>query len=304
MYNVYISFFIYTISHIKRYNLYSFYILFLKLFILNYNRFYFNLFKIYAMKKICYLLFLFTLLISCNQTLLTSNFSKSKKKIYVKAPNKKNHNSLSINERKTTDYLIVESTKKEVKKTIHSTIKSNNKELYACTNTSDLKENFGLINTNQNLKSLNSFIKDYDSTKVSEKNIKNLSEKAKNFSIAGASGSIIAALLFHIDENVGWGKNISRNTKSFLSDFIPPFSLILGICGFILMGLGINFLIKTLKKIKKNKETIKDQDKSIRNNIKLAFLIPLLFMFIPIIIGIIILLTFSIGIGSIGPFYF
>ena len=58
------------------------------------------------------------------------------------------------------------------------------------------------------------------------------------------------------------------------------------------MGLRINFLIKTIKKIKKNKESIKDQDKSIRNNIKLAFLIPLVSMVIPIIIGIIILLNF------------
>ena len=143
----------------------------------------------------------------------------------------------------------------------------------------------------QKLIKIDSVLNDKLPTLEEKDEITKLSKRAKKFSII----SLFSATLSTISYLIAFPSTY---------DFLHVFGAVFGISSLIFSTIAFIQLIKSIKKIKKKGEKIKGQDKRIKNNIKTAFWISLLLLLAPIIGGLIFLLTFSISIGSIGPFYF
>ena len=90
----------------------------------------------------------------------------------------------------------------------------------------------------------------------------------------------------------------------FVWYFFHVLGAIFGISSFILAVITLVYLIKSLRKIKNKGEKINEQNNSIKKDMKTSFWLLMLLLLAPIVGGIIFLLTFSISIGSMGPFYF
>ena len=145
------------------------------------------------MKKILFLLFVFSILSSCKQTQLTSNFNKRSKKIYVKPTIKSHYIDLTSIKDKTAHYSKSKSIEPIIKNSFSSIEITNKEEFLANGNVSEpnviLKEN----QIQQKLIRVDSILKSHDSTSKEEETLLKLSKKAKNFSVIGL---ISSSLLF------------------------------------------------------------------------------------------------------------
>ena len=243
------------------------------------------------MKNIIALFCILSIFSSCKQTQLTTNFKRSPKKVYVKPEFNTHYTNFVSIKNKTTDFKKSKPANKIENRSFGSKETINNDELYADVEVSeqdiiknDKKAHQKLINIDSVLINKLPSLEDKDE-------IIKLSKRAKKFSII----SLISATLSIVSYLIAFPSTY---------DFLHVFGAIFGISSLILSIIAFIHLIKAIKKIKKKGEKIKGQEKTIKNNIKTAFWISLLLLLAPIIGGIIFLLTFSISIGSIGPFYF
>ena len=247
------------------------------------------------MKKIIFLFSLLSIFSSCKQTQLTSKFNKGYKKIYVKPLIKNQHNyDLSKETNNKRDAY-------QEKKSIE-TISDNQEKLYV--EVASIKPKVILKEKwlHQKLIRLDSILKFKDSTLSEEDEILETSKKAKKFSVLGLTGTL-SSVLFAILNNEMRSLTKPGKLRFILWDVTEIMCWILASASFLLLVTSLLFIIKAIKKIKKNGEKIKNQNKTIKRNIKLAYLITLLLLITPIVVGLIILLTFSLSIGSMGPFY-
>ena len=319
------------------------------------------------MKKIVCLFCLFSVLISCKQTQLTSNYNKRSNKIYNKATLKYKDFDVASIEKRISAPAKSSPIRKSTENQFCSNEVTNKDELITGLNIKRIKE----VSTNNYIHQrsviVDSILKsNYE--KISDKDdIEKTSKRAKKFSIVSAV-SLLFTLIFRIppfllclvsfilaaigiyfqirlfnkenqllkklDNNISTLKsnsstlvendevlNISQKTKKFSSLFlisitflVPIFSLavvnnlgnkLINMITLILFNLSIisslafalmsiYFLIKAFKKIKKNRGKLKDQNTIIKKNLKLGYILSLIFI-LPIVIGLIILITLAIN---------
>ncbi len=240
------------------------------------------------MKNIIALFCILSIFSSCKPTQLTSNFKRSPKKVYVKTEFNTDFTSIK---NKTTDFKKSKPINKIEKSSFGSKETINNDELYADVEVSEQSVIKNDNKAHQKMINIDSVLSAKFSTIEEKDEITKLSKRAKKFSII----SLISATLSSISYLIAFPSTY---------DFLHVFGAIFGISSLIISIIAFIHLIKAIKKIKKKGEKIKGQEKTIKNNIKTAFWISLLLLLAPIIVGIIFLLTFSISIGGIGPFYF
>ena len=143
------------------------------------------------MKKILFLLFVFSILSSCKQTQLTSNFNKRSKKIYVKPIIKNHYIDVTTSKEKTVNYSKRKSIETIVKNSFNSIEITNKEELLANV---DFSEKNGFLKEKkiqQKLIRVDSILKSNDST-LKEEDILKLSKKAKNFSLIGLLTGLVS----------------------------------------------------------------------------------------------------------------
>ena len=243
------------------------------------------------MKNILFLLFVLSIFSTCKQTQLTSKFNKKSKKIYVKPLTKTQFNKGIYNQNKTLIYSEKKLIEPILKKSINLKTINNTEELFA---NADFSKQISIVKENetrQKLIRVDSILKSKDSTLIEKEEILKLSNQAKKFSILSllSSSSIISLQL--IDDLI-INEVIRKNRKLRwkIGDFINVLSWILGIACFVLSVTGLHFLVKALKKIKKSGDKLKHQNKTVKKNLKVAYLISFLHLIAPIIIGICLLI--------------
>ena len=227
------------------------------------------------MKKIVYLFWLFSVLISCKQTQLTSNYNKRSYKIYTKAPLEYKDFDVVSKENISTVAFKSSAVVNSFENQLYSIEKSGKDEFLTDLKIKEIKE-VSLANSfhKRNLK-VDSILK-YNSKYLSdEEEIAKTAKRAKKFSIysfIAAALSVITAILYG-----------------------SPESDVLAISSFILSFISLIQLIKSLKIIKKNRDRIQDQDDNLKKNIIISLgLLMLILVLVPI--GFIIFaLTFSIS---------
>ncbi len=240
------------------------------------------------MKKIIFLFSLLSIFSSCKQTQLTSKLNRGYKKIYAK-PLIKNHHNYNLSKESNNK----RGTYQE-KKSIE-TISNNHEKLIVEVGSIKPKEILKETWLHQKLIRIDSILNFKDSTFSEKDEILETSKKAKKFSLLGLTGTL-SSVLFAILNNEMSSLTKPGKLRFILWDITEILCWILAGFSFLLLLTSLHFIIKAIKKIKKNDEKIKDQNKTIRRNIKLAYLITLLILTSPILVGIIVLLTFSISI--------
>ena len=143
------------------------------------------------------------------------------------------------------------------------------------------------INFEKKFEILDSIVKFKDQNLSDNGEILELSKRAKKYSLYGLLGTQLVLPLRFIFETIGSSK------LSSLIEFILQSSLIL--TSLASLYLGLSFLIKALKLIKKRGEKTRDQNKEVKKNLKIAKLINLLVLVLPLVIGLVILISIAIN---------
>ena len=237
------------------------------------------------MKNLFWLICVLTLLYSCKQTQLNSNYSKKSNKIYTKAP-------LSLCD---VDFV---SKEKDASKQSKSSIitKSVEKQLYSaeCNSRDELFSN--LSNTkpkpinnekklHQKLIRMDSILKSQASNLENEGEVLDLSKKAKKYNLISLINLPLTTVFSIIA--IEW----SGFTWYILS-------AIFGINTFIFSIMSFYFFLKAIKKIKKSGKKFKDADITVKKNLRLALfsvflcLIPMII----VLIGLIDIMIFGVSI--------
>jgi len=235
------------------------------------------------MKKISFLTCLLSILISCKQKKITSNFNKSSKKTHVKSLSLDNKILLVNNKITSNNY-----TRNSIKKTSNnlSELKShddNQLDLYAELDvkvpTIILKENL----TDEKLITIDNIL----IPKPKEKNdLLKLSQRSKKNSLLGLV-FMTASIPF-----VNWYNN--GNYFSEISNLILCSTL--SITGLIFSFIGRKFSSLSLKRIRKRKLKIKNLKSDFKKNILISFIFYLIFIISFLLLLIYMLLIFSGGI--------
>ena len=242
--------------------------------------------KFILMKKISFLICLLSILISCKQKKITSNFNKSSKKTHVKSLSLDNKILLVNNKITSNNY-----TRNSIKKTSNnlSDLKShddNQLDLYAELDvkvpTIILKEN---LTDEKLIKTDNILI-----TKPKEKNdLLKLSQRAKKNSLLGLV-FITASIPFLIGI-------INGNYFREISNLILYSTL--SITGLIFSFIGRMFSSLSLKRIRKRKLKIKNQKSDFKKNILISLIVYLISIISYFLLLIYALLIFNGGIRII-----
>lgn len=235
------------------------------------------------MKKISFLICLLSILISCKQKKITSNFNKSSKKTHVKSLSLDNKILLVNNKITSNNY-----TRNSIKKTSNnlSELKShddNQLDLYAELDvkvpTIILKENL----TDEKLITIDNIL----IPKPKEKNdLLKLSQRSKKNSLLGLV-FMTASIPF-----VNWYNN--GNYFSEISNLILCSTL--SITGLIFSVIGRMFSSLSLKRIRKRKLKFKNQKSDFKKNILISFIFNLIFIVSFFLLSIFVLLIFGGGI--------
>ena len=146
----------------------------------------------FIMKKILFLLFVFSLLSSCKQTQLTSNFNKRSKKIYIKPTIKSHYIDVTSIKDKTANYSKRKSIETIVKNSFNSIEITNKEELLANV---DVSEPNGFLKENkiqQKLIRVDSILNTNNPNLSEKEEILELSKKAKKFSLIGLFTGLIS----------------------------------------------------------------------------------------------------------------
>lgn len=235
------------------------------------------------MKKIFCLFCLLSLTFSCKRTQLTSSINKRSNKIYVNPIVKNQNTKFSSEKNISSGYLNLECVNIIKNNSVTSKELLKKEELFA--DVSNTKPNLIKHRIPQRLITINSILKSNDSTLIEKEEILNFSKKTRKFSILSLfSSSSIISLQIIDDLLINELKN--RKLRWKIGDFINVLSWIIGITCFILSVIGLHFLIKAIKKIKKSGDRLKHQNKTVKKNLKIAFLTTFLHFIAPIIIGI------------------
>ena len=237
------------------------------------------------MKKISFLICLLSILISCKQKKITSNFNKSSKKTHVKSLSLDNKILLVNNKITSNNY-----TRNSIKKTSNnlSELKShddNQLDLYAELDvkvpTIILKENL----TDEKLITIDNIL----IPKPKEKNdLLKLSQRSKKNSLLGLV-FMTASIPF-----VNWYINGNGTYFSEISNLILYSTL--SITGLIFSVIGRMFSSLSLKRIRKRKLKFKNQKSDFKKNILISFIFNLIFIVSFFLLSIFVLLIFGGGI--------
>lgn len=251
------------------------------------NAVYFFSLKKTLMKNNLWLICVLTLLYSCKQTQLTSNYSKRPNKIYTETPLNDKYVDVVYDEKKTSAPSISKQTQEKL---INPIEKKNKKELFTEINLAELKKVYVDHQHTQKFTRLDSIVKSKNQNLSDDEEILELSNKAKKYSLYGLLGTQLVLPLRFIFETIGSSK------LSSLIELIMQSSLILASLASLYFGLS--FLLKALKLIKKRGEKTRDQNKEVKKNLKIAKLINLLVLVLPLVISLVILISVAVnGIG-------
>ena len=210
------------------------------------------------MKKIVCLFCLFSLMISCKQTQLTSNYNKRSNKIYNKTPLKyKDFDVVSIEKRasapaKSSPIRI--STENQ----FCSNEVTNKDELLTYLETSKINEVSLDNHLHKRTLRLDSILKSNLKSNSDDK-ILDFSKKAKKYSLISIINLSLTAPLAYI--------------ALFKGGWIKPFeilSLLFGISTFIFSTISLFFLEKSIKEIKKSGKKFKETDSIIKKNLRIG----------------------------------
>lgn len=220
------------------------------------------------MKEFILIIFALSLLFSCKQTQLSSKFDKRSNKIYVKPSSRSNDIEIAYKGKKNPKHS--NSINRKIKNTFNYNDLNHKDELFADAGMSETNIVFNENTIHQKLTKIKSVLNPNDSTLIEKEEILKISKKAKLLSLLSGS-SIVLSLPFL--EAFLFGGSVG-----FL--FLP-----LSIIGLIFGLIGSLFLISSIKKIRKRKEKIKDQNSKVRKNILISLIVSLITL-IPVIIGI------------------
>ena len=230
------------------------------------------------MKKVVYLFCLFSVVVSCKQTQLTSKYNKRPNKINVKPQNKNHLFKLDFYEKKSKGNSLVKANNKISDNSLYNNQIINKKKLFADVNLKEIKEVSIENHLLQKSTRLDSILKSNLKNLLDEEDILKLSKKAKNFSLIGLLTGIASLPFFINDVYVGTGWFFLLNAA-------------------LLISIGSIFLFITIKKIRKSKQKIKSQENDVKSNLKISTLISsliLLPLFIFFAIAIYIVTSWSV----------
>ena len=215
-----------------------------------------------------------TLLYSCKQTQLTSNYSKRSNKIYTKPfsyvcrfCNKEKDAS-----KQSKSSIIT----KSVEKQLYSAECNSRDELFSNLSNTKPKPINNEKKIQQKLIRMDSILKSQASNLENEGEVLDLSKKAKKYNLI----SLINLLLTTVFSIIAFVNNV----VSF-----GILSAIFGVNTFIFSIMSFYFFLKAIKKIKKSGKKFKDADVTIKKNLRLALfsvflcLIPMIIVLIGII---------------------
>ena len=224
------------------------------------------------MKKILCLFCLFSLMISCKQTQLTSNYNKRSNKIYNKTPLKyKDFDVVSI-EKRASAPAKSSPIRKSTENQFCSNEVTNKDELLTYLETSEINEVSLDNHLHKRTLRLDSILKSNLKSNSDDK-ILDFSKKAKKYSLISIINLSLTAPLAYI--------------ALFRGGWIKPFeilSLLFGISTFIFSTISLFFLKKSIKEIKKSGKKFKETDSTIKKNLRIGIFGAFLCL-IPIILA-------------------
>ena len=210
------------------------------------------------MKKIVCLFCLFSLMISCKQTQLTSNYNKRSNKIYNKTPLKyKDFDVVSI-EKRASAPAKSSPIRKSTENQFCSNEVTNKDELLTYLETSEINEVSLDNHLHKRTLRLDSILKSNLKSNSDDK-ILDFSKKAKKYSLISIINLSLTAPLAYI--------------ALFKGGWIKPFeilSLLFGISTFIFSTISLFFLKKSIKEIKKSGKKFKETDSTIKKNLRIG----------------------------------
>jgi len=243
------------------------------------------------MKNVLWLICILSLSYSCKQTQLTSNYSKRSNKIYTKAPLNFKGFDVASNKKIASAPKKSRLIRKSVEKQFYAIEKINKDELFTDLKVKEIKEASVDNRLRQEALRVDSILKSNYKNISDTDDIEKISKRAKKISLISLVNAILSGVSYLI-------------AFPTIYDFFHVLGAIFGISSFVLSVIALVYLIKSLKKIKNKGEKINEQNNSIKKDMKTSFWLLMLLLLAPIVGGIIFLLTFSISIGSMGPFYF
>ena len=224
------------------------------------------------MKKIVCLFCLFSLMISCKQTQLTSNYNKRSNKIYNKTPLKyKDFDVVSI-EKRASAPAKSSPIRKSTENQFCSNEVTNKDELLTYLETSEINEVSLDNHLHKRTLRLDSILKSNLKSNSDDK-ILDFSKKTKKYSLISIINLSLTAPLAYI--------------ALFKGGWIKPFeilSLLFGISTFIFSTISLFFLKKSIKEIKKSGKKFKETDSTIKKNLRIGIFGAFLCL-IPIILA-------------------
>ncbi len=210
------------------------------------------------MKKIVCLFCLFSVLISCKQTLLTSNYNKKSNKIYNKTSLKyKDFDVVSI-EKRASAPAKSSPIRKSTENQFCSNEVTNKDELLTYLETSEINEVSLDNHLHKRTLRLDSILKSNLKSNSDDK-ILDFSKKAKKYSLISIINLSLTAPLAFI--------------ASYKYRRIDPFeilSFLFGISTFIFSTISLFFFKKSIKEIKKSGKKFKETDSTIKKNLRIG----------------------------------
>ena len=212
------------------------------------------------MKKIVCLFCLFSLMISCKQTQLTSNYNKRSNKIYNKTPLKyKDFDVVSVEKRASASAPAKSSPiRKSTENQFCSNEVTNKDELLTYLETSEINEVSLDNHLHKRTLRLDSILKSNLKSNSDDK-ILDFSKKAKKYSLISIINlSLTAPLAF---------------VAAYKYRRIDPFeilSLLFGISTFIFSTISLFFFKKSIKEIKKSGKKFKETDSTVKKNLRIG----------------------------------
>ena len=239
------------------------------------------------MKKIVCLFCLFSVLISCKQTLLTSIYNKNSNKIYNKTPLKyKDFDVVSI-EKRASAPAKSSPIRKSTENQFCSNEVTNKDELLTYLETSEINEVSLDNHLHKRTLRLDSILKSNLKSNSDDK-ILDFSKKAKKYSLISIINLSLTAPLAFI--------------ASYKYRRIDPFeilSILFGISTLIFSTISLFFFKKSIKEIKKSGKKFKETDSTIKKNLRSA-LLSVFLSFIPMILVLIVVIDIMINGIDIG----
>ena len=210
------------------------------------------------MKKIVCLFCLFSVLISCKQTLLTSNYNKKSNKIYNKTPLKYKDFDVVSNEKRASAPAKSRPIRNYNENQFYSNKTTNKDELFTDLETREIKEVCLDNRIYKRILRVDSILKSNLKSNSDDK-ILDFSKKAKKYSLISIINLSLTAPLAFI--------------AAYKYRRIDPFeilSILFGISTLIFSTISLFFFKKSIKEIKKSGKKFKETDSTIKKNLRIG----------------------------------